>query len=422
MQAQAGNGSATVSWNAAPVPPPGGYRILRADTRAEVSTAGAGAGSAIVPNLPAGLRIAFVVEALHPGVGTGSFPSGSSPEVLVFGTPGGPTVALQVVARGPSSVTVRATVGAVNDGGRPINSYDISVRSDISGRTASGNRVPFGQTFDAVLPCDALFDLCLSGGTVTATATLYSDAGAGAPGSGSATVDPPPPFNVFNNQFVMFVSMGGKCMDRNPFLTLQECDGSAEQLWVPRDLGDLLSQVDRSCLQHEGNNLGLSMATDGNCRDRDDPVRWVHFPQNNPTANPRHYRGEGRSGCIAVLGDVRTVGTRVDLVGCAFNDQDRWFMYTQPPGLPMAAAGLAPAAASQAAAATSGPAGDAPLGAPAVAVLLLPLGFGLVRRLRRARTLRLQTASTAQPRRAGRTDRRGRLWQLTSSQARRRRP
>jgi len=365
--------SAQVTWKPPPVAPER-YRILRADTLEEVGTAPASASSQIVSNLPPGVPVSFVIEAI---VGNAAYRSAPSNAISAFGNPGGPSLSMQLVARAPASVTVRVTVNAPDNGGRPIQRYDVSVRSESSGRVDSTAGVPYGQTFDAVLACDTLADVCLQGGTVSATVTLYNEAGAGPPGTASATIDPPPQFNVFENQFVMFVSMGGKCLDRAPFLTLQDCDGSAEQSWSPRDLGDLLSEVDRSCLQHESSNIGLSSSRDGNCRSRDDPVRWVHYPLNDPLANPRHFRGEGTSRCIAVLGDVRTSGTQVNLAGCVFNDQDRWFMFKQT-GLPMALTAAAPAAAT----ATDPAAGDGNvLGISGMAVILLaPLVAGLVGR------------------------------------------
>jgi len=360
--------SVTVRWTPAPIRPTS-YRILRTDTGEQVQTATADATFAIVTGLPAGLTTSFIVEAVAVA---GSFRSQPSNVVSAYGRPGGPTVTIQLAARGPTTMTLRVTVDEVDNGGSPITVYDIEVSG--GGRTlASQMDVPIGQRpFQVDLVCTGWADLCLSGGTVTAIGTLHNAAGAGPPTSTSATVDPPPPFDVNQNVPVALVSTGGKCLDRD--LRLHTCNGGASQLWTPRNTGVITSAVDGGCLAHNGGNtLSLTSGSNGECLNRHKNKRWRHQPN---SGSQRVFQGEDRSVCIAVIGPVDGEGAPVNLETCRYNGQELWFLYKQQPGVPVTA--FAPARSGGAAARPSS--ADAPIGAPVTALLLLPIVVGLVRR------------------------------------------
>jgi hypothetical protein len=372
-----------VSWTAAPRGA-NGYRIRRADTDVEVGAVAGGAVSTIISGLPLGQPVAFVVEALTPA---GNFRSAPSNAVSAYGRPGGPNVSVQLLARTPASITLAVTVDVVTDGGNAVTSYDIAVATASGTPLGGGQGVPIGQRpFQVVATCTTTAEICLSGGDVVATATLANAAGAGPPSSAGGTVAPPPPFNVNENAPVMMVSAGGKCLDRD--LNLHTCNGGTGQLWTPRNLGDLLSAIDRACLEHRGRTrLGFTSQSDDECRNREDSVRWVHLGG----GNERHFRGEGLSRCIAVLGDVRGEGTPVNLQNCQFNDQDRWFLYKQQPGVPMAAAARAAAAGGQSdvdrnRGVEDGGRGDGGLGGSVAVLLFGPLVIAVLRRRNRRRT------------------------------------
>jgi len=359
---------------------PASYQIVLVNTAAVVSTEPAGATATIIGGLPLGQQVTFVVVALEAN-GTPHTSAESNP-VSAFGRPGGPAVSLQLVARTPSSVTIDVFVDVLSHGGSTVGSYDVTLSG--SGRTlGTALGVPIAQRpYRIIGTCVNDAELCLSGGDVTATATLYNQAGAGPPASTTNNVPAPPGFDVNQNVPVMVVSAGGKCLHRSgSSVHLLTCNGSAEQQWRPRNLGDFLSGVDGACLEHErGSVLGFTRAGDDECKNREDRVRWVHL---QISGNTRHFRAEGRSTCIAVLGDVSSDFTPVNLGTCSFDNQTRWYMYKQQPGVPMAA--LQPAAVVS----TEDSAGPGSPESPETLVLfLVPLVAGLIqwgrRRHRRA--------------------------------------
>jgi hypothetical protein len=326
-----GDRSVTVSWVAAAVQPtaPNGYRILRAGTTEVVSTAAAGATSAIVPNLPAGLRIAFVVEAIHPGVGSGSFASQATPEVQVFGPAGAPTVAVQILGRGPATLDVLVTVTPVDDGGDPggIRSYDVTVTSGNTGATmASQTGVSPGTQYRATVPCGGMGDVCLSGGTVNAAATLNNAAGGGPAGSGQATVDPLPRWQY--GESVLLVTVDGQCL--NASFTVQTCSNTnAGQWWRIGGTGYVANAgVPGQCLRHgsaisfTSEECGLSGGGTSSSR------RWrrVNLAQNgdgNPIGNTGFLQGdESPNRCVFQNGF--SVSLRSP---CQFNDQERLTLF-----------------------------------------------------------------------------------------------
>jgi hypothetical protein len=386
-----GDRTILVAWT----PPPRGatsYRIYRTDNDTVVGTEAGGATSTILSGLPLGQRIAFVVEAVTPA---GDFRSAASNDVSAYGQPGAPNVTIQLVARTPNTVTLSVMVDVVSDGGSPITSYDITVSRTSGQPIASAVGVSMAsRPYQATATCTSIPDICLSGGDVTATATLNNQAGAGPSSAPTVNVGPPPPFNVNENVAVMMVSAGGKCFDRGS-MSLQNCNGSPWQFWTPKNTGDLTSAVDAACLEHrQRTRLGITAARDDECRNREDSVRWVHLGG----GNERHFRGEGLSRCIAVLGDPSADFTPVNLANCALNDSDRWFLYKQQPGVPMAAAarpagltggqsgvdsgGGGPAGGGSAGGGSAG--GEGGLGGSVAILLFGPLAIALARqRLRR---------------------------------------
>src|SRR5262249_44519388 len=116
---------------------------------------------------------------------------------------------------------------------------------------------------------------------------------------------------------------------------------------------------------------------------------WRHedeFGNVITSGNPARFRGDGRSVCIAVLGDPGTEFTRVNLLTCntTASQQLLWYRYKQPPGVPLTAAAQS---VSSTASAAGEPAPDGAIGGTGAALLLAPIVVGLVRR-RRARSRR----------------------------------
>jgi len=339
----------------------------------------------VTTGVPVGQQIAFIVEAVTPAR---TYRSAPSNPVTAYGIPAGPNVSVNLAARTPNSVTLDVSVDVVSDGGSPVTSYDLTV----SGGFGGAQGIPITQRpYRVTVTCRSFGEVCLAGADVTATASLTNAAGIGPPNS--TTVNVPAPPTYFRNIYdpVMLVSAGGKCFDRD--FALHACNGNSSQLWIPRDLGDILSAPDRACLDHEARTrLGLSAASVGNCRSRDDPDRWVFLPPDN-AGNLRRFRGEGLSRCITVLGDPAGEGTPVNLRDstsqCSGTDQDLWYLYKQQPGVPTTAASLASiptTATTSSAQQASQPGGDGALGTTGAALILLPVVGAYLRRRRRGLT------------------------------------
>jgi hypothetical protein len=361
--------SVQVSW-APPRIPPTDYRILRAETGEQLATTGGGATSSIVTGLALGQPVSFVVEAVS---AAGSFRSAPSNAVVAFGRPGSPNIGIELVTRSPTAITLRVSVDVVTDGGSPVTSYDLSVSTGAGRNLLTVQGVPIGQRpYQFVATCSEPGDICLSGGGLNAAATLVNAAGAGPPATTAFSVPEPPAF-AFGQPFMM-VSAGGKCMDAD--LRLHVCGGSAGQMWIHNNGGAITNQSNGWCLAA---NDTLHLARDG-CSER--PKRWSRVNAVGNTAMIQN-QDSGRE-CVYVAGDVAGEGVQVlDREGCGNSAQERWTAYRQQAGVPMTAA--TPAA-------LTGPIGggakDGPLGAPAIALLLLPLAVGLVRRRGRVRRVR----------------------------------
>jgi hypothetical protein len=332
VQAQARDRSALVSWTAAPLPPTD-YRIERSDMpNVAVSTAAAGATSAIVPGLPAGLRVRFVVVAIVAGVGTyASAPS--DPEVQIFGPAGAPTVDIQVLGRGPTMLDVLVTVTPVDDGGDPVQSYDVQVTSSNTGATmASQTGVAAGTQYRATVPCGGLGDVCLAGGTVTASATLNNAAGGGPPGSDSENIPPPPLWNYSENggSAVLMVTIDGRCLDAS--FTVQTCSINAiGERWIFHNTGWIGNQSRGSneCLHNNGGFVGSGCG--------DDTKRWERIDlaangNGGPISNVGYLRGDWSNRCITQDGFTVSFGASCP----PYNDQQRVILFPLFGGLPWA--------------------------------------------------------------------------------------
>jgi hypothetical protein len=360
------DGTVRVAW-VPPVITPDSYRILRVDTGAdvgvEVTTAPAGAAETFVSTgLTLGVSVSFVVEAVY---ADGSYQSDLSNPVTAFGRPAGPNVAVELAARSPASITLRVFVDVVSDGGSPVTSYDLSANTG-SGRVHNAAGVPIGQRpYQFAVECGGTGDVCLSGGTVVATATLINGAGAGPPNSTTVNIPPPQQFGIDTD--VMFVSSGGKCFDVD--LRLHTCTGSPGQFWSVRATGEIRNRANNQCLSSPD---GLHFST--NCNAPPDDQRWtVHGG-----GNLRVFQNQDTDRCLVVNGDPARENVQVLDLGCRFNSSDTWYLFTR--SLPLTAARPAsftpPAERGRP---------DGPLGTTVVALLLLPLSAGLLRRRHRRR-------------------------------------
>jgi hypothetical protein len=250
-----------------------------------------------------------------------------------------------------------------------VTTYDLSVSTGSGRGLLNVQGVPIGQRpYQFSAECGGASDVCLRGGSVTATATLFNAAGAGPSDTRSAGIPAPPAF-VFGSPF-MYVSTGGKCLDFD--LRLHTCTGSSGQLWT--HVGDraAIRNGNGGCLAV---NDDLHLARDG-CTD--DPKKWTRI---NPNGNEALLFAPDGGECVRVIGDPAGEGVPVlDRKQCSDAPTERWIAWRQQDGVPMAAA--------QAAAFTV-PAGptrqDGPLGTTALVLLLLPLAAGLVRRRRHGR-------------------------------------
>jgi ricin-type beta-trefoil lectin protein len=365
------NGTVQVSWQAPPNPP-NSYVVLRADNLEQVASVGGGGTFADIPGLPPGQDFSFFVEAVYDG--DRRFRSGESNPTAAFGLPAGPTVGVQLVARGPDTLTLRIDVGVVDNGGSPISTYDLAVDSSTGRSLENAVDIPIGQNPRQInVDCTGLGDLCLSGGSVTARATLRNAAGAGPRTDTAAGIDPPPQF-PFNGS-VLIVSTGGKCLDVD--LNLHTCSDSAGgQRWSLRSTGDIQNPASGNrCLS---TNDGLHLTDDGCSRpgegaDREN--RWNLLDG----GNTRRIQSQESGRCIFANGDPAGEGVQVRDRGCQFNDQERWTFFT--PTLPFTAA---QPAAYEPPSTPERPARDGALGGTMTALLLLGLAATALRP-RRAR-------------------------------------
>jgi hypothetical protein len=283
--------------------------------------------------------------------------------------PDAPTVSIQLVALAPTGFTVRVTVGVVG----PITSYGVSVT--VNGTSRVLNRTPLppnSPTSDFTFPCTGPGDPCLTGGSVTADASMTSDAGVGPPGSQTISIPAPPQFQF--NGSTMLVSSGGKCLDGSN-LTIRTCDGSPGQFWSIRDVGSIRNPAHANqCLSSPN---GLHWSND--CNAPPDDQRW----DVQGSGNSRTFRNQDTGRCLAVNGDPGAEGTPAKDLACRYNSQDTWYLFTQT--LPLTAT-------AQPASFTPPSTGDdrqnGGLGAPVVALLVMPLAAGLFRQRQRRRHAR----------------------------------
>jgi hypothetical protein len=356
------DGTIQVSWT----PPPNlpvSYQIQRTDTGAQVGTAPSGATFTYIGGLPLGQPVSFVVVAVTAGT---SYPSAPSNAVSAYGRPGEPAIGVELAALSPTRVTLRITVDVQSDGGQPVTTYDLEVKSDRDRTLVSVQGVPIGQRpYQFTADCVTPDDVCMRGGSVTATASLTNSAGAGPPGRASAGIPGPPGF-VYGQGF-MYVSSGGKCLDGD--LKLHTCSGIASQYWRHMNTGDIRNNASNLCLAY---NDSLHLSSSG-CSER--PKRWKRV---NEVGNEAQIRGQydGQE-CLYVTGDPAGEGVPVtDSHSCFNGPNERWTAWRQD-SVPMSA--FAPAAA----AAAPPPSGS---GVPEIVLLLLaPLTLGLLRRRRVAR-------------------------------------
>jgi Ricin-type beta-trefoil lectin domain len=375
------DGQIDVSWTAPPNQP-ASYNILRADNPDQpVGTESGDAATTIVGNgLTLGESVRFIVEAVYPD--GKSYRSQPSDEVIPYGIPGKPDVAVELVARAPAKLTLRVTVTAPTNGGSTITSYGVSVTAGTTqNRNMAGSTL--GQPNQFEVDCGAFSSICLSGGTITATATLQNAAGSGPEERVDRSIQAQPQFEF--NGSTMFVSSGGKCLTYSPNvanLAIAECTGSTQQLWSVRTTGEIRPQASfNQCLSspdglHYSTNCGRGPS--GGQGPPDDQ-RWDVLGN----GNIRGFRNQDTGRCLAVNGSPSAAGTQVKDLRCTFNNQDSWYLFTAT--LPVTASAL-PASFTPWATQDSGQGG---LGEEStVALLLLPLAAGVVRQRRRRRHAR----------------------------------
>jgi hypothetical protein len=361
----------TVSWRPPPNTPTS-YNVFRTDNTSQPVVPGlsGGATEAIVSDqLVLGQEISFRVEAVYDGApGYLSEPSNS---VVAFDQPGSPTIRLELLARSPTQLTVRVTVEVGSTGGSPVTSYDLSVGATGSGTQNFTGSIDQNQRDVRVDCAGSPTEICLGGGTVTATASVANAAGSGPRGTQSRAIPGPPGFAY--GQYYMYVSTGGKCLDVD--LRLHTCTGSDSQLWVHNNTGDIRNRGNGNCLAY---NDTLHFASDG-CSERE--KRWNRV---NETGNQAQIRGQyGDQECVFVASPAAEGAQATDSRQCPNDAQDRWTAWRPQDGVPLTAASAAQPAAFIPS--TADNRRDGPLGAATVALLLLPLAAGLWRRRQRRR-------------------------------------
>ncbi len=359
-----GPGAVQVQWTPPPNPPSQGYEILRVDTGSLVAQAPPGGTFSIVGGLPPG-TYEFVVVAVD---STGRYPSAASNQITTYGLPSPPQVSAQLAARSPTTFQLNVFVSVQDDGGTPVNSYDISAQyTSGNGDSKSITGIPIGQSpWLLTMDCRGIADPCLSGGSVDITVTLTSAAGTGPPTTISQPVAAPPAWS--RDTWVLLVTTGLKCLDAD--LRIHPCNQSAGMYWQHRSTGDIRNQLNGQCLAA---NDGLHFASDG-CSEAD--KRWQ--PRNGERVNANQvFQNEGTQRCLFVNGDPAADGTQVIDRNCSFNtDNERFYVFTTTDPFTM----LRSFSVSDAATADSGGSGgDGPIGAPLAIVLLAPILLGLVR-------------------------------------------
>lgn len=347
------DGSVLVSWKAPPNTP-SQYRILPADTGAQLATALGGATSAIVSSPPIGQSVRYVVEAVFPGA---SYRSAPSDPVTAYGRPGAPRVSVQLLWRTPAQVGLSVTVEVVDNGGQPVDTYGVSVTAG-SGHMSGSASVPIGQNpYQVVVSCTGgTADLCFSGGPVTAAATLHNPAGTGPEGAVTATIDPEPAWQYGTN--VLIATSGGKCLDQS--LRVRTCDGSAGELWQFLRTGDIRNPShSNNCL---ASNNGLHFASDG-CTDAE--KRWDLNPAGSFTYT---IRNQSTHRCLYVNGDPAGENVPFADRNCQLTTPELLSIFT-----PVARLSSVRHVSGGAADATPDRTADAPVGLDTMAALLLPL-------------------------------------------------
>lgn len=354
-------GNVAVFWT----PPrlgPDSYEIRRADTDDVLATPEVNVDTAVItgPDLQ---QVRFIVVAVTNGRRYRSVPSGlPSPLPL----PGAPTVSIQLVALSPASFTVRVTVGEVPSSA----TYGVSVTVNGTSRVANRTDMPASSpTSDFTFPCTGPADPCLAGGSVTADASITTEAGTGPPASTTRAIPAPPQFQYDGS--TMLVSSGGKCLDGSS-LTIRTCDGSPGQFWSIRGVAAIRNPAHANQCLSSPDGLHWS----NNCNAPPDDQRW----DVQGSGNLRTFRNQDTHRCLAINGSPAAEGAPAKDLGCQYNNQDTWYLFTAT--LPLTAS--AQPASFTLPSTQDGEQGG--LGEETVALLLLPLAAGLVRsRQRRQR-------------------------------------
>jgi hypothetical protein len=353
--------------------PPDSYRVLRTDTNETVAFPPTGVDEARISGL-VGQQISFIVVAV---TGGRDYPSAPSRPATPVPPPDAPSVSLQLAALAPTGFTVRVTVGLTG----AATSYGVSVT--LNGTSQVLNRTdlpPSAPTSDFTFTCTGARNPCLTGGSVTADARATSEAGLGAIGTANLAIPGPPAFAY--GQGFMYVSTGGKCLDVD--LKLHTCTGAANQMWTHEgDRRAIRNQSNGRCLAV---NDAIHLAGDG-CTD--DPKKWSRI---NPAGNEALLFASIGGECVRIMGDPAGEGVPVsDPKNCSDAPTERWMAWRQAGGVPLASASTQPASFGR----PGGGRRDGPIGAPILALLILPLAAGLFRRNSRAFAGRRQRRRSA---------------------------